>query len=75
MGPNEYRLTEIERIRSHLWRTEPSRQISDERGALRLIRELGFVLLMPVAGAELPNIHRATAREWSWWDWKQTLPG
>jgi len=75
MGCREYRLTEIERIRSYLWRTEPSRQIADERGALRLIRDLGFVLLMPIAGAELPSIHRATAREWSWWDWKQTLPG
>ena len=75
MGPNEYRLAEIERIRSYLWRTQPSRQISDEQGALRLIRELGFVLLMSISGAELPNIHRATAREWSWWDWKQTLPG
>jgi hypothetical protein len=68
-------LEDIERIRRYLWRTDPSRQISDERGALRLIRELGFVLLMPITGAELPNVHRATAREWSWWDWKQTLPG
>jgi hypothetical protein len=75
MGLNEYGLAEIERIRSRRWRTEPSRQVSDEQGALRLIRELGFVLLMPIAGAELPSIHRATAREWSWWDWKQTLPG
>jgi hypothetical protein len=75
MARSEYRLAEIEHIRSYLWRTEPSRQIVDERGALRLIRDLGFVLLMPITGAELPSIHRATAREWSWWDWKQTLPG
>jgi len=70
-----YSLAEIERARASLWRTDPARQIADERGALRLIRELGFVLLMPISGAELPSIHRATAREWSWWDWKQTLPG
>jgi len=75
MAAREHPLADIERIRAYLWRTRPDRQISDERGALRLIRELGFVLLMPIAGAELPSIHRATAREWSWWDWKQTLPG
>jgi hypothetical protein len=71
----ELSLEEIERIRGYLWRTHPGRQIRDERGALRLIRELGFVLLMPISGAEVPNIHRATARQWAWWAWKQTLPG
>ena len=68
-------LAEIERLRGCLWRTDPDRQIRDEQGALRLIRELGFLLLMPIAGAELPSIHRATRDDWSWWDWKQTLPG
>jgi len=67
-------LKQIAQIRSHLWRTDPSRQIAGERGALRLISELGFVLLMPIAGAELPSIHTATRDAWSWWDWKQTLP-
>lgn len=68
-------LDTIERLRAHRWRTAPARQVSDERGALRLVRELGFALLMPIAGAELPNIHQATSKPWAWWDWKQTLPG
>jgi hypothetical protein len=76
MGPErELSLAEIERIRGYVWRTDRSRRIRDERGALRFIRELGFVLLMPIAGAELPSIHTATRDDWSWWDWKQTLPG
>ncbi len=33
------------------------------------------MLLMPISGSELPNMHEATGRDWSvWWDWKQTLP-
>lgn len=68
-------MAEIEELRAERWRSAPPRQIEDERGALRLIRELGFLLLMPISGAELPNLHQATRREWSWWDWKQTLPG
>jgi hypothetical protein len=29
---------------------------------------------MSVRGAELPSIHAATRGQWTWWDWKQTLP-
>jgi hypothetical protein len=68
-------LAHIERLRAHRWRTARARQITDEPGALRFISELGFLLLMPIAGAELPSIHTATRRQWAWWDWKQTLPG
>lgn len=75
MAARELPLAEVEGIRGRLWRTDAARQISDERGALRLIGELGFVLLMPISGAELPSVHQATRHEWSWWDWKQTLPG
>jgi hypothetical protein len=74
MSEAQLLLAEIERIRGRLWRTVRARQITDERGALRLIRELGFILLMPISGAELPSIHEATRDDWSWWDWKQTLP-
>lgn len=65
---------EIARLRAHRWRTAPRRRIAGERGALRFVCELGFVLLMPISGAELPSMHAATRREWAWWDWKQTLP-
>jgi hypothetical protein len=68
-------LREVESLRAHRWRTSPSRQIGSEQGALRLIGELGFVLLMPIRGAELPSVQAATRRQWAWWDWKQTLPG
>lgn len=75
MSDRELPLAEIERIRAHRWRTAPARRIADERSALRFIRELGFVLLMPIQGAGLPSIRRAARADWSWWDWKQTLPG
>jgi len=74
MAQRHISLNDIARIRSHRWRTDPARQIASERGAVRLISELGFVLLMPISGAELPSIHTATRDPWSWWDWKQTLP-
>ena len=74
MALRQISLGEIERIRAHRWRTAPARQIASERGALRLISELGFVLLMPISGTELPSIHTATRDDWAWWDWKQTLP-
>ena len=74
MSQRQISLEEIERVRARRWRTAPARQIASERGALRFISELGFVLLMPIAGAELPSIHTATAGAWDWWDWKQTLP-
>jgi hypothetical protein len=67
-------LQQVERRRAHLWRTTPARRVSAEPGALRFIRELGFVLLMPIAGADLPSVHAACQRDWIWWDWKQTLP-
>ena len=68
-------LHQVERSRSRLWRTAVSRRIRGEQGALRFISELGFVLIMPVSGSELPNMHDATGGDWSvWWDWKQTLP-
>ncbi len=75
MAPRVVHLKEIERLRAVRWRTAPGRRIADEAGALRLIRELGFVLLMPISGAELPSLHAATRDPWAWWDWKQTLPG
>jgi len=68
-------LDEVERLRAHRWRTASGRRVTGERSALRLIEELGFLLLMPITGADLPSIHRATGDEWGvWWDWKQTLP-
>jgi len=68
-------LDQIESRRAQLWRTAPSRHIASERSALRFIEDLGFVLLMPITGADLPSIHRAAGGEWGvWWDWKQTLP-
>jgi len=73
---SELSLARVEEIRSRLWRTHPSRQIRDERGALRFIRELGFALLMPITGAEVPSLAEAAGADWGiWWDWKQTLPG
>jgi hypothetical protein len=49
--------------------------VKDERGALRFVDELGFVLLMPMRGAELPSMQTAAGGGWDvWWDWKQTLP-
>jgi hypothetical protein len=74
MSGREISLNEIDTLRAHRWRTTSPRQVATERGALRLISELGFVLLMPMRGAELPSIHAATRPEWAWWDWKQTLP-
>ena len=74
MAPRETTLKEIEDVRARLWRTVPGRQIAGESGALRFIRELGFVLLMPISGTELPSLRRAARDGWSWWDWKQTLP-
>jgi len=74
MAVREISLADIEQVRSQRWRTDSARQIADERGALEFIRELGFVLLMPISGTELPSIHAATRDQWSWWDWKQTLP-
>jgi hypothetical protein len=68
-------LDQIERGRAHRWRTAPGRQVCDERGALRFIRELGFVTLLSVPGSELPALHSACGGSWGvWWDWKQTLP-
>ncbi len=68
-------LAQLERLRAYRWRTDPARRISTEQGALRLITELGFVLLMPIGKEELPSIHQATGGQWGiWWDWKQTLP-
>ncbi len=74
MAAHDISLADIEQVRSHRWRTAATRQITDERGALEFIRELGFVLLMPISGTELPSVHAATRKQWSWWDWKQTLP-
>ena len=72
---NDITLAQLEAARAHRWRTEPARRISTEREALRFIRELGFVILVPVSGAELPSIHAACGEGWGvWWDWKQTLP-
>lgn len=66
---------DIEGLRSRLWRTAPGRHIAGERGALRFIAEQGFVLLLPISGADLPSIHTAAGEDWAvWWDWKQTLP-
>ena len=68
-------LRQIEQARAHHWRTDPARHVQDERGALRFVREQGFVILMPITGSELPSIHRAAGGSWgTWWDWKQTLP-
>ena len=68
-------LADIERLRARRWRTQPSRRISGERGALRLIEELGFVLLVSIGDEEMPSIHAAAGGDWGvWWDWKQTLP-
>lgn len=68
-------LSDVERRRARLWRTEAAQRIRTETDALRLIDELGFVLLMPIGDEELPSIHRAAGGEWGvWWDWKQTLP-
>jgi len=75
MAASTLSLQEIERARAYRWRTEDDRRVADERGALRFIRELGFVLLMPISGSELPSLHAATRDSWAWWDWKQTLPG
>jgi hypothetical protein len=73
--PKGLTLQQIEHTRAHLWRTAPARQIGDERGALRFIKELGFVLLLSLRGSELPSIHNAAGGQWGvWWDWKQTLP-
>jgi hypothetical protein len=74
MAQPQIPLDQIERARARRWRTAPTRQINTERGALHLISELGFLLLMPISGAELPSIHAATRDDWAWWDWKQTLP-
>ncbi|MFB3880489.1 MAG: DNA glycosylase AlkZ-like family protein [Armatimonadota bacterium] len=68
-------LSDIERLRAHRWRTQASRHIGSERGALRLIEELGFVLLVSIGDEEMPSIHAAAGGDWGvWWDWKQTLP-
>ena len=74
MVEREISLSEIEQVRAHRWRTAPARRIGSERGAARFISELGFVLLMPISGAELPSIRASTGEQWTWWDWKQTLP-
>jgi len=75
MAEGEISLRDIEHVRAYRWRTAPARRIASERGAARFISELGFVLLMPISGTELPSIHASTQDQWAWWDWKQTLPG
>lgn len=75
MAEGEIPLRDIERARGQRWRTAPGRRIEGERGAARFISELGFVLLMPISGTELPSIHACTREQWAWWDWKQALPG
>lgn len=73
--PRTLSLPQIEQARAHRWRTAPERRVRTEADALRFIKEQGFVILMPVAGAELPTIHTACGGSWgAWWDWKQTLP-
>jgi hypothetical protein len=68
-------LADVERLRAYRWRKQPSRRIASERGALRLIEELGFVLLVSIGDEEMPSIHAAAGGDWGvWWDWKQTLP-
>jgi hypothetical protein len=48
--------------------------LRNERDAERFVIDLGFVLLMPIRGAELASMRTACQRDWVWWDWKQTLP-
>jgi len=68
-------MDEIEALRAIHWRLAPERRVTRESEAVRFIEEQGFLLLMPIHGAELPSIHGATAGDWgTWWDWKQTLP-
>jgi hypothetical protein len=76
MPDRKLTLARIESARARLWRTSPGRRVAGERGALRFIGEHGFLLLIPISGAELPSLHAATGEDWgAWWDWKQTLPG
>jgi hypothetical protein len=75
MTLTEITFEEIEALRAFHWRATPARRLTRESEAVRFIEDQGFVLLMPIHGAELPSVHGATAGDWgTWWDWKQTLP-
>jgi hypothetical protein len=74
MGDRTVHLDDVEDLRSHRWRTASSRRLRNGRDAERFVVELGFVLLMPMQGAELASMRAASQRDWVWWDWKQTLP-
>jgi len=79
---------ELERLRARRFRQVRGRYLKDQADAARFVREMGFLLLMSVQGAELPNLADANPTEvaWDdyhdltinarwWWAWKVTLPG
>jgi len=79
---------EVERERARRFRQVRGRHVRDEADAARFINELGFILLMSVKGAALPNLadanptevawddyHNITINARWWWAWKLTLPG
>jgi hypothetical protein len=75
MTAPEITFEEVEGLRAFHWRLAPTRRLTRESEAIRFIEDQGFVLLMPIRGAELPSVRGATAGDWgTWWDWKQTLP-
>lgn len=79
---------ELERLRRRSFRQVRGLHVKTEADAAEFIDDLGFVLLMSIGDAPLPNLADAnpTERGWSdyhnmtlnarwWWAWKQTLPG
>jgi hypothetical protein len=79
---------ELERLRRRRFRQARGRHVRSEADAAEFIDDLGFLLLMSIGDAPLPNLADAnpTERGWSdyhnmtlnarwWWAWKQTLPG
>lgn len=81
-------LRELDRLRARRFRQARGLYVRDQADAVRFIREMGFLLLMSIQGAELPSLADAnpTDFEWGdyhdltinarwWWAWKVTLPG
>lgn len=80
-------LEELERQREEIYRLRPELRLRTEEEAARWIDQVGFSLLFPVKGIELPNLWEAvcgrrrvlTSEHYTegmdeTWTWKDTLP-
>jgi len=87
MGLETFTLEELERRREEIYRLRPALRLRSEEEAAQWIDRVGFCLLFPVKGIELPNLWEAvcgrrralTSEHYTegmdeTWTWKDTLP-